>query len=159
MLVETGRIVAVEKDYLWVETIRKSTCQACSAQKGCGYGLMNTVSSSPGHRIRALIGEQSERGFQVDDTVEVQIAEEALVSGALWVYIVPLLSMLLMAAAAASFSSSDGLAALFALFGLIVGFIVVRRRFISNKSDSHYQPVVKPLKAEAPSCLAVSVEG
>ena len=29
MLTETGRVVAVDDDGLWVETVRRSTCNAC----------------------------------------------------------------------------------------------------------------------------------
>ena len=43
MLIETGRVVAVEanEEALWVETIRQSTCGSCAANKGCGHGLLN----------------------------------------------------------------------------------------------------------------------
>ena len=40
MLTETGRVVAVDDDGLWVETVRRSTCNACGVRQGCGHGLL-----------------------------------------------------------------------------------------------------------------------
>lgn len=39
MLSETGRVVAIDKDGLWVETLKTSSCAKCSAQSGCGQNL------------------------------------------------------------------------------------------------------------------------
>ena len=76
MLTETGRVVAVDADGVWVETIRQSTCGSCAAQKGCGHGLMNRISD--GHRslIRALPGRLSAGDCQVDDQVRISMPED-----------------------------------------------------------------------------------
>ena len=41
MILETGRIVAIEPEGVWVETIQKSACGSCKAEKGCGQSLIN----------------------------------------------------------------------------------------------------------------------
>ena len=58
MLTETGRVVAVDGDRLWVETIRKSTCGSCAAQKGCGHGLLNRISDNQRGLIPVLRGSE-----------------------------------------------------------------------------------------------------
>lgn len=40
VLYETGRVVAVDGDGLWLETLKKSTCGQCSARAGCGQQLL-----------------------------------------------------------------------------------------------------------------------
>ena len=53
MLLERGRVVAIEADAVWVETIRRSTCAGCSARSGCGHGVLARASGGRG-LIRAL---------------------------------------------------------------------------------------------------------
>ena len=36
MLEETGTVVKIEPDALWVETVQTTTCGSCSARRGCG---------------------------------------------------------------------------------------------------------------------------
>ena len=43
MLIETGRVVALEGNTVWVETLRQSACGSCSARAGCGHGVLNAV--------------------------------------------------------------------------------------------------------------------
>ena len=65
MLVETGRVVAVEEDSLWVETIRQSTCGSCAAQKGCGHGLLNRYADGKRGYIQHLAVGEELRGLGV----------------------------------------------------------------------------------------------
>jgi sigma-E factor negative regulatory protein RseC len=43
MILETGVVVAVESDGLWVETIQKSACEVCVAEKGCGQKFLSKL--------------------------------------------------------------------------------------------------------------------
>jgi len=40
MLRESGRVVAIESDAVWVETIRSSLCGSCAAKAGCGQDYL-----------------------------------------------------------------------------------------------------------------------
>jgi len=40
MIEETASVVALEDDFAWVETQRKSTCGACAVNKGCGAATL-----------------------------------------------------------------------------------------------------------------------
>ena len=94
MLTETGRVVAVEPDSLWVETIRRSTCGSCAVQKGCGHGLINQMSDGSRSYVRVLPGKLAPSACSIDDEVRISIPEDVIVRGSLIVYIVPLLMML-----------------------------------------------------------------
>lgn len=147
MLTETGRVVAVEADGVWVETIRQSTCGSCAAQKGCGHGLMNRISD--GHRslIRALSGQLNASDCRVDDEVRIAIPEEVILRGSLVVYILPLLLMLAGAgiAAAVSLEHSDLAAALGAAGGFALGFALVRWHAHRHRDDRSLQPILVEL--------------
>ena len=100
MLTEVGRVVAVEPESLWVETIRQSTCGTCAAQKGCGHGLMNRVTDGKRSYIRVLRGQQPVQHCDVDDQVLISIPEEVILKGSFIAYMFPLVCMLLGAMAA-----------------------------------------------------------
>ena len=63
MIEEQARVVALEAGAVWVETRRQSTCGGCSANAGCGQGLMDKIGvrASHGH-VRALCDLQLQVG-------------------------------------------------------------------------------------------------
>ncbi|MBT8117314.1 MAG: SoxR reducing system RseC family protein, partial [Gammaproteobacteria bacterium] len=36
MLEETGRVVAIDGEYAWIESERTPSCGGCAARRGCG---------------------------------------------------------------------------------------------------------------------------
>jgi sigma-E factor negative regulatory protein RseC len=151
MLIETGRVVAVDSDGLWVETIRQSTCGSCQAQKGCGHSLLNRIGEGKRGYIRVLPGDKGPDDCAVDDQVRISIPEEVILRGSLVVYMLPLLCMLAGAAAAvgALQGSQDVLAALGAALGFGIGFALVRWHAWYHRHDLSLQPtlleVMRPL--------------
>ena len=144
MLIESGRVVAVEEDSVWVETIRRSTCGSCAAQKGCGHGIVNRIHDGHASLIRALPGKISPLECAVDDHVQISIPEEVILKGSLVVYILPLLAMLAGAAlgAYALPGGGDGTAAIGALIGFAVGYALVRWHARLHRDDQSLQPVL-----------------
>ncbi len=142
MLVETGRVVAVERDGLWVETIRQSTCGSCAARKGCGHGLLNRYADGKRGYIRVLPGAGGVVDCNVDDQVRISIPEEVILRGSLVVYVVPLLCML--GGAVLGSRIGDGTGDLFAFLGAAtgfgVGFALVRWHAWRHRDDSAMQP-------------------
>ena len=157
MLTETGRVVGIETDGIWVETIRRSTCGTCSAQKGCGHGLLNRISEGKRGYVRALPGDQSVEDYKVDDQVLISIPEEVILRGSFIAYILPLLSMLTGAMAVSHFFAGqpDLLAVVGAAGGLALGFILVRWHGIYHRQDPEFQPVL--LRIDSPVVEAVTL--
>ncbi len=143
MLVESARVVAIEADALWVETVRKSACGKCSAKAGCGHGLMNSYAAGNKlHLVRVLLGDFRADDFNVHDDIDIALEERVLVSGALWVYLFPLVLMAIGTVLGDSWGGSDAYAALGALSGLLAGFALVRWRNSQLSDDCSVQPVV-----------------
>lgn len=144
MLTEVGRVVAVEHDSLWVETLRQSTCGACAAQQVCGHGLLNRFAAGRKGLIRVLPGSCSPRECRVDDQVRISIPEEVILRGSLIAYVLPLLCMLAGAVLSVRFlpGGQDVLAALGAVSGLAVGFALVRLHGERHRDDESFQPVL-----------------
>ena len=152
MLIETGRVVAVEADALWVETIRQSTCGACAARQGCGHGLLNRIGDGRTGYVRVLRGPASgRRPCAVNDQVRISIPEQVILRGSAVVYMVPLLCMLAGAALAVQLfpAGPEALAAIGAAVGLGSGFGLVRWHAWRHRDDRELQPTVLEVLPQA----------
>jgi sigma-E factor negative regulatory protein RseC len=143
MLEETGYVVSVEGDYAWVETSRKSACQSCTVNKGCGTSVLAKMFGEKTNHIRA----KNTLDATVGDEIVLGMQEGGLVKGSLIIYALPLLFMILSSMLAEHFltfgSQTDEFVTIFAgLFGLVAGFLVVRWFSSRMANDSRYQPVI-----------------
>ncbi len=158
MLLETGRVVAVDADAVWVETVRKTTCGSCAAQKGCGHGLINQLVPGRHPLVRALPGKLALDECQVDDEVQISIPEAVLLRGSLVVYVLPLVSMLAGAALAAATlpGNPDSMSALGAVAGLAAGFVLVRWHARQHRNDRLLQPTLVSIHRHSAQSVKVS---
>lgn len=147
MIEETGRVVAVEADSLWVETIQRSTCGSCAAQKGCGQSLLARFAGHTSYLRVLLQGKESSR-YQVGDEVRIGVPESVVVTGSLFVYMLPLLAMIAGASLAHELYANEGLSVLGAALGLLAGGAYVRWRAWLTRGDPDLQPLL--LDADAP---------
>lgn len=144
VLTETGRVVAVEADSLWVETIRKSTCGTCSARSGCGHGLMNRLGDGRSSYIRVLPGNEDISQCKVNDEVRIGIPEQLMLRGSFLVYILPLIGLLAGAAGGASLytGNPDLGTAIGALAGFLTCLAYIRLHSLRHRDDSSLQPTL-----------------
>ncbi len=145
MLKETGTVVAVEADGLWVETLKQSACAKCAAKQGCGQRLLGSL--SPGSNmtfIKALFTEVSrEEKWLNGDQVVLGVEENALVLAAVLAYCVPLLGFMLgMLIAVHAFDAGDVVAAIGAFVGLGVGAMLVKVYSLSARRKDVFQAYV-----------------
>ena len=139
-MLERGRVVAIEEDALWVETIRQSTCGSCSARAGCGQGLLNRLGDGRRNHLRVLLGDCSPQDYRLDDPVEFSVSDNVLLKAAAVVYLMPLASMLVGMGLAHELSGSQGAAAIGALGGFALGFGLVRLHAWYTRNDPRLQP-------------------
>jgi sigma-E factor negative regulatory protein RseC len=160
MLIETGRVVAVESAgaALWVETIRKSTCGSCAANKGCGHGLLNRIADGRTGYVRVLSGRIAAGECMIDDQVRISIPERVILRGSLMVYMLPLLCMLGGAMAINSLHPQPGelTAAVGAAGGLLLGFVLVRWHAWRHRQDRDLQPTLLEILPRATSGVSLA---
>lgn len=138
MIEERGRVVAIEADAVWVETIRRSGCHGCAAKPGCGTGLLEDYWASAS-RIRVALGGRDPGRISLDDSAVIGIAENTLAGGALLVYLLPLLSLVLAALAGERLAGEAG-AIVGAVLGLTAGAVLVRRHSRRHAADPAFAP-------------------
>ncbi len=148
MLEESARVVAVEPGAVWVETLRRSTCSACSANAGCGQGLMEKlgVGERRGY-VRALASD----AHAVGDRVVIGIPEDLLVRSSLLIYLLPLLGLFGAALLAEWLALGESFVILAALSGFAACWWLARWRSRQGADDPARQPVV--LRIETASAL------
>ncbi|WP_020405553.1 SoxR reducing system RseC family protein [Hahella ganghwensis] len=137
MIEEQGRVVAIDSDFVWINTMRESACQTCSASKGCGQKVLNSISGGKASQIK--VARTLDVG--VGDMVLVGIAEETLMKASFLAYLLPLLVMILSAGVAdAVFSLPDPIVALIGLSGLAAGLLLVKTLSFRLSCNPTYHP-------------------
>ena len=144
MIEESGKVVAVEGDFAWIEHERTTACGGCTVRKGCGTSAIAKMFGQRRLRLRVL----NRINAHVGDTVVVGISESGLLRGSLAVYAAPLAG-LFAGALAGHFAGTQLLASgsdLMAVGGAFTGFLAalfwLRRFSRTTEKDAACQPVV-----------------
>lgn len=143
MVEEQGIVVALDGARAWIETRRKSVCGGCSANKGCGTGVMARYFDGRVAKVQAL----NPRAAAVGDTVTVGLHEGALLAVSTLMYLLPL-ALLLTGALAAEFLaqrigvSGEPLTIAGGIAGLLSGFMLARLGSRRIEHDARFQPVI-----------------
>jgi sigma-E factor negative regulatory protein RseC len=131
MIEEQARVVAVQGPRVWVEAVKQSACGSCSARGGCGTSVLGKVLGVKS--VRVEVDPDQVRNLQRGEQVWIAIEESELVQGTLWLYGLPLLSMLVGAFIGTLLAPQYGLhpdlaAVLAAGLGLAAALLLLRRR-------------------------------
>jgi sigma-E factor negative regulatory protein RseC len=87
---ERGVVVVADAEWATIRMQRQSTCGACSARSGCGNGVLAEVLGRRSPELRLA----NVHGLRRGDRVTLGIPDRALVSGALVMYLLPLLGLI-----------------------------------------------------------------
>ncbi|MFC3283678.1 SoxR reducing system RseC family protein [Litchfieldella rifensis] len=91
LLIEEARVVEPFSGGAWVEVVKRSSCQQCTARQGCGGGLLARFRPVRAQRVAVA----SERALREGERVQVALPATRFLQGALVVYGVPLMTALL----------------------------------------------------------------
>jgi len=143
MIEERARVIAVENNQLLLEAETRAACNACAAKQGCGTSVLSKWVGRKFTRFQA----PNTVNARVGDEVVVGLAEEAMLKGSVFVYLLPLLAMIGFALLADSLISTDTASRdLLVLVSAVAGFalmLVISRLFLSTGSNkSRLTPVV-----------------
>lgn len=149
MIKETGKVISIDTNGVWVETIQQSACQSCAAQKGCGQSLIAKATGKT-TAIWVLADNHHLKSLKVDDQVVIGIPENVVVMGTLLTYLLPLILMVIGVLVAYELSASDFFVAIGAIVGLACGGLLVRLHSYLNHTNSDVQPMVLEWSCPAP---------
>ncbi|WP_043315773.1 SoxR reducing system RseC family protein [Microbulbifer sp. HZ11] len=154
MIEERGKIVAIEKSAVWVETVQRSGCHSCAAKPGCGTGLLGDFWANAS-RVRVQVSPAEAEALQLHDTVVIGIGERVLATSSLVVYLVPLIALVLGALAGQTLGS-EPLAIAGAFLGLGAGAAVVRLYSHFHRGNRAFAPQFLRCEQGAPCAIPVS---
>lgn len=141
MIEQKATVISRDAHQVWVEAERQSTCGQCQARKGCGTGLL---AKHVGQRF-SRIAVSTNENLKVGQHVIVSIPEQALLSGAFMMYLLPLLLMFAAATVARMTNSGELLEILAGLSGLVAGFYFVKTR-LKNKNTGVQVKTIEDFK-------------
>ena len=144
MIFETGTVGSKNQDSLMVETIQQTTCDSCSAQKGCGHTALTKLTGTK-NEIRVLPGGFCVDSLRLGQSVTIGIPEHIIVKGSLMVYLVPVIGALTgawMLGDQGKTLEQDLFSILGALIGRVGGGIFVNLRSQKAKADAQSNPVL-----------------
>ncbi|WP_137166410.1 SoxR reducing system RseC family protein [Salinimonas lutimaris] len=105
MITETATVVAVSGDTVTLEAAIKSTCSSCQAKDDCGSGVISRAMAPKTQRIEV----QTPMTVSVGDVVQVGVPEVGVLSASAWLYMAPLLALVLSAAGLTQLLKTVGL--------------------------------------------------
>ncbi len=143
MIEEQAQVVEISGEQLVLQVQTQSACGSCAASKGCGTSVLSKVVGGKFTRFQAENNIDAELG----DTVIVGISEDALLTGSMMMYVVPIIAMMLFALLSdyllpASADSRDLLIAVTAIIGFAVGSYTSKCYFQSRSNIQRFTPVV-----------------
>jgi sigma-E factor negative regulatory protein RseC len=143
MIEETARVIAIENNQLLLEAETRAACNACAAKQGCGTSVLSKWIGRKFTRFQV----PNTVNARVGDQVVVGLAEEAMLKGSVFVYLLPLLAMIGSALLADGLISTDAASRdLLVVVSAVAGFVVmlfISRWFLSTSTNrSRLTPVV-----------------
>lgn len=148
MIEEQGKVVALQNDWVWVETERKTACGTCSASKGCGTSVLANVFGKKTNTIAVM----RTLPVKVGDEVIIGIEEDSLVRGSLLIYALPLVLLIAfgllgeVVGGQVLAEKSDVVTAIFSVLGLAIGFLWLRHISSRLRTDPRFQPKLLQIK-------------
>lgn len=127
MLESRAIVIQVQGEEALVQPLSTGGCGHCDSEGGCGSGTLSKMfcSNNPRHfKVR------NDARARVGDEVQVSLPDGALLRGAMKMYVLPLLLLLIGGIAGGSLTDSaalrDAYAVAGALGGMLLGFILAR---------------------------------
>lgn len=158
MIEQEVQVIAVEERRLLVEAERRSSCQSCAVKTGCGTSVLAKWLDR--NHLRFYVDKpDAAAGLEIaaGDHVLVGLQESALTQGALTVYLLPLLAMIVAALLVdswlpAAFYWRDLVIAASAFSGLVLALVLARFYLHQKHSRRRFNPILlTPTVGKSPS--------
>ncbi|OIR02880.1 SoxR reducing system protein RseC [mine drainage metagenome] len=124
MIEEYAVVTGCSDHQATLEVERRTACGLCGQKRGCGNATWGKLL---GHKSQEFSADNP-IGAHVGDSVVVGIDERAILSTTFFLYVVPLLGMLLGTVLADTFLKNEFYVMLSAASGLVLAFLWVKRR-------------------------------
>lgn len=137
-MIEEFAVVTKRLDgYVMLEVERRTACGLCGQKRGCGNATWGKLL---GHKSQEFVAENT-IDAKLGDSVVVGVNEREILSTVFYLYVVPLVSMLVVAILADQLLNNELYVILAAALGLLLGFLWVKGHLVgygnTKKSLGH----------------------
>ncbi|MGB1238095.1 MAG: SoxR reducing system RseC family protein [Pseudomonadales bacterium] len=140
MIEEQARVVRVAESQILIEADRRSACGQCMAKDSCGQKSIAEWAADK--MIDVAVANPLQLRVDVGDKVLVGIEERAFLGASVLLYLLPLLTMMVLALTVTAMEGSELAVIVAALIGLGLGFALVRLRTAYLRDKVCYQPQI-----------------
>lgn len=145
MIEEFAVVTHCQQNVAELEIERKTACSICGQTRGCGNATWGKLL---GHKSTTLRVPNT-LGAQVGDSVVVGIDERVVLRSVFFLYVIPLLSLVVFSVLADALSDRQLYVGIAACLGLLLGFVVVKR--VVGDSAKHQAALLRFANASASS--------
>ncbi|RDE22695.1 hypothetical protein DV711_08945 [Motiliproteus coralliicola] len=140
MLTEQAEVVEVTDEGVRVETVRRSACDSCRSQSGCGQKLLAELGQA--QRFQILVANPKQFTLKPGDRIELGIEESSFLQASLITYLLPLFGLVLFALLGQGMGLAEPLQIAMGFAGLLIGFIGVRYWDRGERQGCQLQPKI-----------------
>lgn len=123
MIEEQAVITSQNGELVTLEVERPTACSLCGKKRGCGNATWGKALGHDQHRVEV----KNTLGANVGDLVIVGLEEKVVLNAALFLYVVPLVFMLLVAWLVHTTVGDDLAVMVGSVAGLAIGFMLTKR--------------------------------
>jgi len=138
MIKQRATVIEVTDDTIWLQAERQSTCSQCQIKQGCGTGML---AKHVGKRFSKIAVNKTAE-TTVGQAITIAIPEQALLQGAVMMYLLPLVLLFFFSITARLAQFGEVVEIIAGLGGLSAGFIWVQHS-LKNKKDGFQAKVVE----------------
>lgn len=152
MLEESGIVIEVDDQFAVIQTQRMATCGHCASKPQCGHSSLE-FSACPSHHT-LKVAQTHHPTLKMGDKVVLGLEEQALLTGSIVLYLVPLLCLFAGAlgyeilAMTLSLPHSELVSVLSGLLGFSLGLLGVKRLTSKMATQGSYQPVILQVRQQ-----------
>lgn len=137
MMIEQATVIGYQNGIATLQCQAKQGCGSCAAQSSCGTKALSALS---GEKHAPQFQLAVPQALAVGDRVEIGLSERSLLGGVLWLYGLPLLSLIASALLASHWIAHELGVALVILLVTISSFFAVQK-IIARKPQQAFTPI------------------
>ncbi|MDP2152502.1 MAG: SoxR reducing system RseC family protein [Methylotenera sp.] len=145
MIEEYAVVIQCKQDVAELEIERRTACGICGQKRGCGNATWGKLL---GHKTHKFVAHNAIKA-KVGDAVVVGIDEHVALRSVFFLYVVPLLSLVIFSVMAEVLFQNQLYVVVSAILGLIIGFVWVKARLIG---DNQHQATILRFAEPMPTC-------
>ncbi|OOF81016.1 SoxR reducing system RseC family protein [Rodentibacter caecimuris] len=139
MLKESAVVIGYENGVAKVKCQSQSACGQCAAKNSCGTSSLSELNGKRGEHIFNVETMMPLREGQV---VEIGLAEKSMLFSALFMYIVPLVTLLIATLLSDYISENELIRALIILLFTALSFVFIKHYTKKRGGQTEFQPVL-----------------